>query len=457
MTPASEKLDPPRSHSRWKFDFRLAAGVLLLAVAANFTWRTVDGLAARRRIRTELAEISHARYGLLNADRWVQIMVPILEARIDELDLTAQDRASLRPTVENMLYKLLDDVKSKMAAGAPGGAGGLLGQGSALMANFMIGALRPHVPEYANTVLAQLGSPQNKAAVKAYIRNVLAGGAKSTFGNVDMRWYNSILKEHECTDAAQCQQAIGDEIREADGKINRDYLLVLAASAMAFALLMIRRPVLGRASVLVLLLFCLVLLLGGILTPMLEVEAKLSRLSLTFLGQPVTFSDQLLYFQSKSVLEVFHTLVTMGRPEMWIVGVLVLMFSVVFPALKISTLVFCLFQPGLLRRNRIVRFFALESSKWSMADVMALAIFMSFVAFNGLIANTMNGLRQTGAELVIPTDSSKILPGYQLFIGFCLASLFLSKKLERGIRAAAEIEPSEVEHAEVEQADVERG
>jgi hypothetical protein len=69
-----------------------------------------------------------------------------------------------------------------------------------------------------------------------------------------------------------------------------------------------------------------------------------------------------------------------------------------------------------------------------MADVMALAIFMSFVAFNGLIANTMSGLAQSGAQIAIPTDSSKILPGYFLFIGFCLASLFLSKKLERGIR-----------------------
>jgi hypothetical protein len=113
----------------------------------------------------------------------------------------------------------------------------------------------------------------------------------------------------------------------------------------------------------------------------------------------------------------------------------VLMFSVVFPTIKIFTLAVCMFRPALLRRNRLAKFFALESSKWSMADVMALAIFMSFVAFNGLISNTMNGLRQSGAELVIPTDSSKILPGYFLFIGFCLASLFLSKKLERGMRA----------------------
>jgi hypothetical protein len=167
---------------------------------------------------------------------------------------------------------------------------------------------------------------------------------------------------------------------------------------------------------------------------MIEVEAKISSLTLTFLGQPVSFPEQVLYFRSKTVLEVFQTLITMGQPEIWIVGVLVLMFSVVFPTLKILTLVCCLKRPDWLREYRIVRFFALESSKWSMADVMALAIFMSYVAFNGVISNAIGSLPGPGAQLAIPTDSSKILPGFYLFIGFVLASLFMSWKLERGFK-----------------------
>lgn len=322
-----------------------------------------------------------------------------------------------------------------------------MGGASALMANMMVGALKPHVPEYTDVVLAELRKPENEAALKNYVKSVLADSAKTTFGNVDTKYYSYILKEHGCADAARCQQELGGQVREADGKIAYYYLTALAASGLAFVLLMVRRRVLGRAAVVVLLLFCVVLLAGGVLTPMLEVEAKISRLDLTFLGTPIGFGDQVLYFQSKSVLEVFRTLVTMGRPDMWIVGVLVLTFSVVFPTIKIFTLALCLYRPALLRTNRLAHFFALESSKWSMADVMALAIFMSFVAFNGLIANTMSGLAQTGAQIVIPTDSSKILPGYFLFIGFCLASLFLSKKLERGIRAAAGSESGRVEEA----------
>ena len=431
-TTASSRLVNPR------LDFRLIAAFLLLLPAIFFVYRTIDGLSARRMLRLELAEISHVRYGLLNADRWVEIVAPILDAKIDALDLNSLDQASLRPTVEQALYRLLDDIKEKMSASStpPTGLGGFLAQGNPMIVNMMMGALRPHVPEYATVVLKELGRPENKQAVKKYVRAALADGAKNTFGNVDMKWHAYILRHYGCPDAAACQQQLAARIREADARIAYDYVAVLAASALAFLLLMPGRPVLSRSSVVLLSLFCLVLLAGGVLAPMIEVEAKLSRLNSTILGTPVSFQEQVLYFQSKSVLEVFQTLIARGRPDMWFVGVLVLMFSIVFPTLKILTLSLCLYKPALLRKNRLVRFLALDSSKWSMADVMALAIFMSFVAFNGVIAGGMDGLKSPGVELLIPTDSSKIMPGYYLFIAFCLASLFLSKKLERGIRTA---------------------
>jgi hypothetical protein len=74
-----------------------------------------------------------------------------------------------------------------------------------------------------------------------------------------------------------------------------------------------------------------------------------------------------------------------------------------------------------------------------MADVMALAIFMSFVAFNGVIGSSWDGVRgMPGIQAVsFPTNASQILPGYYLFIGFCVSSIFLSKKLEHGIASSS--------------------
>ena len=428
-------MDPTGSPTR--FDFRALLALLLLAPAILFTYGTWDGLAARRLLRMDLAEMGHIRYGLFNADRWVAQILPILDQQIDALDLTAQNRASLRPMVERSLNRLLDQVKDQLAPKPAPGAPppGFAAQATAMLIGNMINGLRPKIPQFAGVVLAELGSKDNRKAIRNYLAGIIADGAKTTFSPVDMTTFNTILKRYKCADAPACRTELASRIQKADSGINRSYLSALAAAALAFMLLLIRRTPLRWFHVLVALLFCIVLLAGGVLSPMLEVEARISRVALTFFGQPVSFDQQVLYYQSKTVLEVFHTLLDIGKPEMTIVAVLLLTFSVIFPALKILTLTICLMRPDWLRRFRIARFFALDSSKWSMADVMALAIFMSYVAFNGVISTALGGLQSPGAQIVIPLDSSKILAGFYLFLGFVLASLFLAWKLERDLRS----------------------
>jgi hypothetical protein len=421
----------PAKHSR-PFDLvRLAAGVILLLPAIWFSWKTIDGLAARRLLRTDLAEITHARYGILSADQWRDIIGPMLQAQVGKLDLKSQSK-SLRPMVERSLYALLDNVKTQMSAPDPK----TKKPGTPpMLVNMVVAQLRPHVPEYTSVVMAQLTKPDVQKSFENSIRGVLAEAVKNTFSSTDMTTYNAILKRYGCSTGVACEETLGKQIDQSDAQLHRDYLIVLGSATLAFIVLMLGKRTLSRGAVVVLMLFCIAMLVGGVLSPMLEVEVRVTKVDATLLGTPIEFQDQSLYYRSKTVLEVFQTLIEMGRPEMTLVGVLVILFSVVFPALKMLALSASLFRPALLRTNRLVRILAFELSKWSMADVMVLAIFMSFVAFNGVIGSSWDGLRQMPAirQVRIPTDSSKILPGYYLFIGFCLSSIILSKKLERGI------------------------
>ena len=433
--------NPPRSeHSRW-FTLRLAAGVMLLLPAMWFSWKTVDGLAARRLIRTDLAEITHVRYGILSADQWRGIIGPMLEAQVDKLDLKGQSK-SLRPMVERSLYTLLDNIKTQMTAPdprTPGKPGA-----NPMLVNMIIASLRPHVPEYASVVMAQLTRPETQKSFKDSIRGVLADAVRNTFSTTDMTTYSAILKRYGCSSGADCEETLGKQIDEADTKLTRYYLTVLASAALGFILLMAGKPTLSRGAVVVLMLFCIAMLVGGVLSPMLEVEVRVTKLDATLLGTPIEFRDQSLYYRSKTVLEVFQTLIEMGRPEMTLVAVLVILFSVVFPALKMLALGACLFRPALLRTSRFMKLLAFGLSKWSMADVMVLAIFMSFVAFNGVIESALGGLGglPNVQQVRIPTDASRILPGYYLFVGFCVSSIFLSKKLEHGIASSSTSESS---------------
>ena len=426
----------PTKHSR-SFELRLAASVILLLPAIWFSWKTVDGLAARRLIRTDLAEITHARYGILSADQWRAIIGPMLNAQVDKLDLKGQSK-SLRPMVQRSLYALLDNIKTQMTA-PKAKASGMPGGGNAMLVNMIIAALRPHVPEYTDVVMRELAKPETQKSFKDSIRGVLADAVKNTFSTTDMTTYSAILNRYGCSSGAICEETLGKQIDEADTKLTRYYPIVLASAALGFILLMAGKPTLSGSAVVVLMLFCISMLAGGVLSPMLEVEVRLTKVDATVLGTPIEFRDQSLYYRSKTVFEVFQTLMQMGRPEMTLVAVLVILFSVVFPALKMLALGASLFRPTLLRTNRFVKLLAFDLSKWSMADVTVLAIFMSFVAFNGVIGSAWDGLRGMPSvqQVALPTNASRILPGYYLFFGFCLSSIFLSKKLEHGIASSS--------------------
>ena len=442
MEDANIPANPSPSEHSLLYNLRLVASVILLLPAIWFSWKTVDGLAARRLLRTDLAEITHARYGILSADQWRIFIGPMLNAQVDKIDLKGQSK-SLRPMVERSLNALLDNIKTQMTAPNPK-APGKPPATNPMLVNMIVNSLRPHVPEYTDVVMKELTKQQTQESFKDSIRAVLADAVKDTFSTTDMTTYNAILKHYGCPSGAACEATLAQQIEVADRDLTHDYLAVLGCAALAFILLMVGTSTLSRAAVVVLMLFCISMLAGGVLSPMLEVEVRVTKLDATLLGTPIEFRDQSLYYRSKTVLEVSKTLIEMRRPEMTLVAVLVILFSVVFPALKMLALAASLFRPALLRTNRFVKLLAFDLSKWSMADVMALAIFMSFVAFNGVIGSGFDGLRDVPnvQQVLIPTNASRILPGYYLFIGFCVSSIFLSKKLERGIASSSTSEAS---------------
>jgi uncharacterized membrane protein YtjA (UPF0391 family) len=82
----------------------------------------------------------------------------------------------------------------------------------------------------------------------------------------------------------------------------------------------------------------------------------------------------------------------------------------------------------------LVGFFALKSGKWSMADVLVIAIFMAYVGFRGLVASQLQqiGSLASGVE-TLTTNGTALQPGFYLFLGFVLVSLVLSHMLGNSV------------------------
>jgi hypothetical protein len=174
------------------------------------------------------------------------------------------------------------------------------------------------------------------------------------------------------------------------------------------------------------------LLIAGVTTPTIDMEATISQMNFMLIGHPVHFENQVLYFQSKSILDVFWIMITHKDIQMKLVGILLITFSIVFPLLKIVSSLGYYSNYRQARENPVIKFFVLKSGKWSMADVMVVAIFMAYIGFNGIITSQLGHLRSEGQELVIlTTNATSLQPGYYLFLTYTLLALILSGFLTR--------------------------
>ncbi len=142
------------------------------------------------------------------------------------------------------------------------------------------------------------------------------------------------------------------------------------------------------------------LLWPGLTQPMLTIRA-----SIQFLGQ-----RQDIFFQQQSILQSIESL---HQSQNDTVAGLILLFSVIVPLSKavLSILSVSISRPVLQRRMK-----ALVSliSKWAMADVFVVGIFIAYLAGNA------SGMIQAQLE-----------SGFGYFVSYCLVSILIFQVLYR--------------------------
>ena len=217
-----------------------------------------------------------------------------------------------------------------------------------------------------------------------------------------------------------------------DDLISKETILLIILSVILFALSGFSKQSLAPSQYIILVLSLFILLLSGVTTPMIDIEAKISHMSFVLMGHPIHFENQVLYFQSKSVLDIFWIIIIHKGIQMKLVGVLIITFSIFFPLLKILSSVGYYYNYHRARENPVIKFFILKSGKWSMADVMVVAIFMAYIGFSGIITSQLGELSSAAPEVaILTTNGTSLQPGFYLFLTYTLLALFLSGYLTR--------------------------
>jgi uncharacterized paraquat-inducible protein A len=175
-----------------------------------------------------------------------------------------------------------------------------------------------------------------------------------------------------------------------------------------------------------------VMLVTGSLLPVIEVDARIESLHLALLNGNVEFKNQVLFYQSKSILGIVETLIAQPKPDAIVVGALILLFILLLPLLRLIAKSIYVFSPQKMGRNGVVRYFTFELGKWDMSDVMIVGLLMTYIGLNGILKSQLSSLNIHSKSLnVITANGTSLQPGYFIFAGYVLFAALLSYILKR--------------------------
>jgi len=411
--------------------FNLILSVIIIIASIMLCHQVISNGISNQKNKNDYAELNHVKYGLFSVDEWKRQINVILAEEINKLDLSRTDEREFRKHIEVLLNALIDKVAKKIREGNKGSAEGWVAQ--AFIDIFVsLEDIKKGIPEYADAIIHEMTKSKTKGQIKTMLNKQLEQYFSETFAAQDTSQLSRILLRTDSKDIESARIKLNKAISVKHDLIVKEAVLLIILSVILFALFGFSKQPLTSSQYIVLVLSLLILLIAGVTTPMIDMEAKISRMSFVLMGHPIHFENQVLYFQSKSILDVFWIMITHKDIQMKFVGVLLITFSIVFPLLKIISSLGYYYNYHRAKENPVIRFFVLKSGKWSMADVMVVAIFMAYIGFNGVISSQFGQLRAAAQEVeLLTTNGTSLQPGYYLFLTYTLLALFLSGFLSR--------------------------
>lgn len=403
--------------------------LIIIIASVILCQQIISNSISNQKNKNDYAELNNVKYGLFSVDEWKKQITVILDEEINKLSLSRTTERELRKHIEVLLNTLIDKVYKIIKEGNSGSGGNLVKQ--AFVKIFInLDDIKKGIPEYADAIMREIKKPKTKGQIKTLLNKEVEHYFSKTFDVQDTSQLNRILLSTDSNDIESARVKLNKEITDKHDLIATEVILLIILSVALFAWFRFSGQPLTHSRHILLVLSLVILLAAGVTTPMIDLEAKISRMSFVLMGHPVQFENQVLYFQSKSILDVFWIMITYKDLPMKFVGVLLITFSIVFPLLKLASLMGYYYDYHHARENPVIQFFVLKSGKWSMADVMVVAIFMAYIGFNGIITNQFERLSSATQGLeILTTNGTSLQPGYYLFVAYTLLALFSSEFL----------------------------
>lgn len=408
-------------------------GGLLLLIAAWSGLQVHTLSDERAEIKKDYSVLNNITYGLLSVNAWRDHIVKVVTHRIDDFEFTPEQDKALKYEVGQVLHAVINKADSLVDRKQKTLAGKL--KKFAVKTLINEDKIHARVPEFAETIVNELKKPKNKEKLKFIVQSKLEEFGTITYDSAnDISRSEEILAKYGAEDV-QTFNANVDILL--DGLRDRSYLFTYIMLGIMILFLLMWWALRNQRSLytpffVLSVLLTLIVLFVGLTSPMIEIDARIKEMSFLLIGERISFHDQVIFFQSKSIVDVVRILIETGKYDSAFVGILILVFSIVFPIGKLLATKLYLLGNEKWRSNRVIQFFAFKSGKWSMADVNVVAIFMAYIGFKGILDSQLAGLNmKTDSLASISTNETSLQPGFILFVAFVLFGLILSVILQR--------------------------
>lgn len=408
---------------------------ILLCGEAYFGYQLHKDSIEQEQIKEDYSMSNNITFGLFSVDQWRDKITAVVNNQVHDFTMTKAQKKALQKEVEEQLHGLI----SKAVAEINKPQKSLGGKLKKFAFNQFVDAkdIQAQVPSFSKTIIDKVNSPASHKRLKSIATSKIDQLADQTYdstGVASTAVTKYLYKKYKVSNTNQFNKQINSQLASIRTTTYNYAYGMLACVVIALGLWwLMRKQVKLQSTLFVMsLLFAFILLTVGVTASIIEVDARIQTLNFMLLGEKVAFENQVLFFQSKSILDIVGVLVKQPKPDAIVVGVLMLVFIIILPLLRLIAKGIHVLSSDRLSKNKVVRYLTFELGKWDMADVMVVGILMTYIGLNGILKSQLSNLNIHNSFLTTTTvNDTSLQPGYFIFVVYVMFEMVLSYILKR--------------------------
>lgn len=406
---------------------------LSICIAAYLAFDLVSLYKDYSKTKENFAEINKINYGLFNIQHWKQEAVKVFENRINEFEISSEAFEEVENELKKYLYRINDEY---INSGKLFDNIFLEAEKSEKTNKFFLKVLKENLGEQIKTLNIKSFIPgmAKELAIEfrkqePRLKDVMRAELQKLINSEPEKYIDPRQKIYELygkNTLTETNQFFENELTSKENILTSKIKMVFILSLFLVFVCFVFMQFLGsNTSISFVTLISIILLFMGVFLPMIDIEAHLNGFVIDLLGTKISFDNQVMYYQSKSILDVTESLIKSRTWDLKIVGLMILSFSVIFPLIKLTLSVIYLYVPK-TKNIKLIKNFIYYLGKWSMADVFVVAMFMAYIGFYGLVTSQLGSIARNENGFAVETvNFSKLAPGALFFTTYCFLSIIL--------------------------------